>query len=99
MDLNRCARNAWGLQLSLIGRRSTKNGHDSTGEVIGKIDEFVRTSEIAAEIGVAKSTIKKTVKESKVTGVKWGRDRNGVVMVHRESVVLIHRHFTEVRRG
>lgn len=73
--------------MSLIGQKALD----------GRRADFITASAAAAEVGVSASTVKKWLKERRVPGVEWGRDRNGWILVSKESLPLLRKHFDGVK--
>ena len=61
------------------------------GKRIGeqRLAEFRRVREVAEELELNTQTLKRWLKEDRVDGVVWGRDRRKWIYIHRDSVNLL----------
>ena len=61
------------------------------GKRIGeqRLADFRRVREVAEELKLNTQTLKRWLKENRVDGVIWGRDRRNWIYIHRDSIKLI----------
>ncbi len=73
--------------MSLIGKEISKH----------RLDDFVFLSKVAEELNLNSQTIKRWLRDEKVDGVIWGRDRRKWIVIHKESVKLIKDHRDSIK--
>jgi len=63
----------------------------------GRLDDFSKVKDAAAEVGVTAETLKRWLRQEKVRGVNWGRDNRNWIWVAKADIPKLKTYKTEIR--